>query len=839
MTAMDRKRFARLQELFDQALERPEGERSRFIEEACADDADLAARIHRLLRAGMAAVGDAFVTAAVRSATLALGDDDHSGLQLGPYRLVREIGHGGMGSVWLAERVDDAYRAQVAIKLVRGAFANPELARRFRSERQILADLHHTHIASLLDGGEAPDGTPYLVMEYIDGEPITTWATERRLRLGERLRLFLQVCDAVQHAHGSLIVHRDIKPSNVLVGADGAPKLVDFGIAKLLDADVPSDVTMLAPRLTPGYASPEQLRGERITVATDIYSLGVLLYMLLTDVHPFAADGPSTDEVRRRVLETDPARPGDVLRRRRAGGGVTARSVRGDLDTIVLKALRKEPERRYGTVAALVDDLRRHLSGRPVLARRETFGYVAGKFARRHRAAMAGMAGVVLLVGALTTIYTLRLARERDQARAAAVRANRVVQFLKGVFLQASPEVREGRTATAPQLLARGVSQIDTELAGEPATEVDLKNVMGDVYRGLGMYAEAEAQLEGALRIHRRAHLPADTVLADIYSNLSVVSRVAGDYVAADTFARKGVDLMRGLAGTDNPAYASVLNNLAEAKRDRGQYPAAEALYLQDLAIRRRILPPGAHGIEDALNNLSLVYLDEGKYARAVSVQRRALAMLEALGAPYRFEISNGQQNLAVMLTMEHEYAEAGPLYVEALAERRRTFGPDKPRTLKTEENYGALLYAEGHDHAAENMLEDMLRRSRKTLPPDHPFVAEAERRLALTLSALGMNDSAKAMATRSVDTWLKRADPDNIQTLRSLRALGLVDAAAGDSVAAESLLMAAYDSQRAYLGPDHPDTRETARDLAALYRAWGRPREAARYLADGTVTKG
>jgi tetratricopeptide (TPR) repeat protein len=834
LIAMPSDRWIRLQSLFEAAVRLPPAERRAYLDEACPDDPELRQRVLDLLEhTGSSEQSDFLVSPIAASVRDLAGTAAGSrlGERVGPYRLTAELGHGGMGTVYLAERADAEYEARVAIKFVRGAFAAPELVRRLRTERQVLAGLQHPGIARLLDGGTAADGTPYLVMEHVEGEPIDAWCEARQVDLPGRIDLFLKVCTAVQYAHQALVVHRDLKPSNILVQADGTPKLVDFGIAKLLDPTEGDggEVTATIGMMTPSYASPEQVLGKPVTMATDVYSLAVVLYRLLTGRPPFDLGDATPAEILRRVTADEPRRPSQATTDRHV-----ARALAGDLDTIILKALRKEPERRYGTVAELVDDIRRHLNGRPVLARRETFGYVAGKFVRRHRAALAGLTGVVLLVGGLTVFYTRRLSEERDQARAAAARAARIVAFLKGVFLEASPDVQQGQVLTAPQLLARGVSQIDSGLAAEPATQADLKNVVGDVYRGLGMYDEARKQLEGALRIWQRSHLPEDTVLADIYSNLSTVTRVAGDYVAADSFAQKGTDLMRRLVGTENVAYAGVLNNLAEAKRVRGDYAAAETLYRQDLAIRRRILPPVHPDIEESLNNLALLLLAEGKYAQADSMQREALSMVEALGTPYRFEVSNVQQNLAIILTLEGLYAPAESLYVEALAARRETFGPDKPRTLNTEQNYGWLLYAEGRYGEAKAMLEDQLARAHRSLPPDHPYVAYAEKWLALTLSALGMRDSARATATRSVDAFLKRVGPNHIATLQATRALGLVNEAAGDRAAAESLLVDVYNRQRTHLGVHHPDTRETARDLVKLYDAWGKPEKAAQYEAAG-----
>ena len=822
--------WERLQALFDAAVTLPPADRAAYLLSACPDDSDLRHEVAEMLALDARAEGGEFIASPIAAGMREIATASAAsriGERVGPYRLLEVIGHGGMGTVYLVERADQEYSARVAIKFVRGAFAAPELMRRLRVERQVLAGLRHPSIARLLDGGTAADGTPYLVMEAVDGEPIDAWCEARRLGVHDRLALSLKVCAAVQYAHQALVVHRDLKPSNILVREDGTPALVDFGIAKLLDpaADDAGEPTATLGIMTPSYASPEQIRGQRVTIATDIYSLGVVLYRVLTGRLPFDLGDATPAEVERRVSAEEPPRPSQV-----AVDRARARELAGDLDTIVLKALRKEPERRYGTVAALVDDIERYLEGRPIAARRDRLSYVAGKFARRHRGALAVAVGIVLLVGGLTAFYTVRLRSERDLATAQAARADQVVAFLKNIFVEASPEVAEGTVLTAPELLAQGVKRIPAELAGDPATQADLMNVIGDVYRGLGMYREAEAQLERALAVRRRAHIPADTVLADILNNLSVVTRVGGDLVSADTFAQQGVALLRRLVGTDNRAYASALNSLAEVKRVRGEYAAAESLYYQDLAIRRRILPGVHQDIAESLNNLSLALLGDGKYAEAEARQREALTIRIELGAPDRFEVSNSESNLGIILTREHMYPEAESLFTKALAERRQMFGVNEPRTLNTEQNYGSLLYAEGRYAEAQQVLEDALRRMRAVLPPEHRFAATAMKWLALTLSARGMHDSARAVATRSVAGFMKQVGPTRTPTLQALRALGLVDAAAGRRAAAESLLLATYDTQRMHLGAGHPEARETAEDLVSFYEAWGKPEEAARY---------
>lgn len=809
-------RWQEIQALFLATADLAPDEQVAFLAAACPDDPSLRDEVVALLVAERHAADAVFITGVVAAEARALaGDDGDSriGERVGPYRLVRELGRGGMGAVYLAERVDKQYHAAVAIKLVRHTLAAPELARRLRAERQILADLTHPNIAWLLDGGTASDGTPYIVMEYVDGEAVDAWCDHRGLGITARLALFRQVCAAVQYAHQALVVHRDLKPSNILVTTDGTPKLVDFGIAKLL-AGADADVTGTLRLMTPAYAAPEQARGGRITVAADVYALGGVLYRLLAGRAPIDVAGATPGEIERRICEVEPAPPSAVAR-----DAATRRVLRGDLDTIVLKALAKEPARRYASVEQLAEDLRRLADGQPVTARPASWRYRAGKFARRHRAGLAVAAAGLFVVASLTTFYTLRLAGERDRAQASAVRADRVAEFLKTVFVETSPDGSPGgRMLTAPELLDRGAARIRTELASEPETQAALMRVIGQAYRGLGFYDKADSQLTGAIAAWRRSRAPDDRGLADILFTLSVVRRVAGDYVAADTLAYQAVEMRRRLFATESLEFANVLNALAEARRYRGDYASADTLYRESLGIRRRLLPAGHRDIADNLNNLALLLHARGDYAGAEVMHREALSVrLRLSPAGEHYEVSNSLSNLALVLTAQAKYAEAESLLIDALARRRSMFGPDEPRTVFTHASYGALLLAMGRHAEAQTTLENALRLMRRRLAPDHPTVADALATLALVLSARGERDSARVTAARAHAALLTRRGPAHRTTLESVRTMGLVAAAAGERAAAESLLAAAYDGLRAQLGSEHPSTRRAAADLAAL----------------------
>lgn len=432
---MEPQRWERIQDIFCAALEMDPAARSHFLDGACGEDSNLRIEVEKFLRS-LDTEDDVLAEAIGAEAARVFVPKTafEPGRAIGPYQLIRRIGQGGMGSVYLAARADRQYEQQVAIKLLRSETrANPELIRRFRTERQILAALDHPNIAHLLDGGITEDGTPYLVMQYVDGVGIDEYCRRHAPSLPERVRLFQMVCAAVQYAHRSLVVHRDIKPSNILVGADGVPKLLDFGIAKLLRPDTPSQTLALtrpAERLmTVEYASPEQIRGETITTATDVYALGIVLFELLTGCHPFDAQRSDSIALARAVCEAEPRRPSAVAS---TAGLAFAREVRGDLDDIVLRAIRKEPEARYSSVDQLAEDLGRYVGGFPVAASRGTRRYRVSKFVRRHRFGVAASAAFVLLLaagGISMGVLAARVTRERDAARLARALRSRVRIF--------------------------------------------------------------------------------------------------------------------------------------------------------------------------------------------------------------------------------------------------------------------------------------------------------------------------------------------------------------------------------------------------------------------------
>ena len=513
-----------MKRVLSEALELETERQRQFLDSVCVHDADLRAEIDLLLAQRVDTGGDVMEACATDAARLRLGSTP--GTRIGAYKVLREIGHGGMGTVYLAERDDDQYRQQVAIKLINPGLGGETIRRRFRNEMQILADLNHPNIARLFDGGETADGVPYLVMEYVEGSPINQYCDEQKVSTEQRLKLFSTVCAAVQYAHQHLVIHRDIKPGNILVTSEGLPKLVDFGIAKLLDRDKSNATATAMSFMTPEYASPEQVRGVSVTTATDIYSLGVVLYELLSGRLPYRLKSRVPHEIAKAICDEDPERPSTAITRTADISIPKLRKhLHGDLDNIVLMAMRKEPQRRYATAEQLAEDIQRHLNGRPVRARQDTFTYRAGKFVRRQKVAVtaAALIAVTLLVGIIATAWQARVARA-ERARAER-RFNEVRQLANSFVFEVHDAVVNlpGSTPARSLIVQRGLSYLDS-LAQDAAGDLGLQRELAAAYEKLGavQYTPTVAHLgdlPGALQSHRKAAALREALVAADPSN--------------------------------------------------------------------------------------------------------------------------------------------------------------------------------------------------------------------------------------------------------------------------------------------------------------------------------
>jgi non-specific serine/threonine protein kinase/serine/threonine-protein kinase len=689
--------------------------------------------------------------------------------RIGPYRLIQRIGDGGMGEVWLAQQLEPVQR-QVAIKLIKPGMDSARVIARFEAERQTLALMDHPAISKVFEAGTTPEGRPYFAMEYVRGDAITTYCDRQRLTVRERIELFIQLCDGVQHAHQKGIIHRDLKPSNVLVSETDdrpIPRIIDFGIAKamaqpLTERSLMTEMGSLVG--TPEYMSPEQAEMTPLDVDTrsDVYSLGLLLYELLVGVLPFdreALRNAPLDEVRRTIREVEAPRPStqatrvgdsaEVAARRQTQPGRLASLLRGDLDWVTKKALEKERSRRYATANALAMDLRRHLLNEPVLAGPPSAIYRVGKFVRRHRVAAAAGGAIALLLVAFAATMAVqagRIARERDRANQEAATAKQVSDFMVSLFRGFDPSEARGNTLTAREVLSRGARRIDEDLRDQPQVQARMRATIGTVYTGLGLYAEAEAILKEAMQAQQR------------------------------------------VLGEDSAETLATEHALANAYWYQRKYSEAEPLYVNVVNRRTRALGVDHRDTLQANFDLASVYLIQKRWPEYEKLGLETLARQRRVLGDTHFDTLSSLNNLNNFYYLQGRYAEAEPIGREVFTVRARTLGPDHPSTLLAQHNLAANMDRLGLADAAEKLFLDVLDRRQRVLGKEHPSTAT-------TLHILAASYARRKRYTE-----------------------------------AEPLALSAHEAVRKTLGEDHQTTRDIAALLAAIYDGAGRPREAAEW---------
>jgi eukaryotic-like serine/threonine-protein kinase len=719
-------------------------ERIRFVREVCAADATLHAQVIAALETAApdgqrpAAADDAAPAHTAPAMTL-------EGQRIGPYRVTRMLGAGGMGDVYLAERDDQQYQQRVAIKLVRAGLGSPQIHSRLRLERQILAKLQHPNIAQLLDGGSTSDGTPYLVMEYIEGEPIDAYCDRCRLSLEARARLVSTVCAAVHYAHQNLVVHRDLKPNNILITSEGVPKLLDFGIAKLLDTHQSEHTLALTHYefrvMTPAHASPEQVRGGTITTASDIYVLGVLLYELLTGRRPFQMEGSCMTDIEHMVCELEPPQPSAMVRatadeepellqevamyRSTTPAGL-AKELAGDLDNIVMMAMRKDAALRYSSSAQLAADLQRHFCGQPVVATKPTWAYHARKFIARHTVAVVGaVAAVTALAGfaAITWVQAQRIAEERDTAAVERARAEKVSSFLVELFELSDPSRSRGNQVTARELLDLGARRISSGLRDQPQTRATLLATIGRVYSSLGLYPDSTRLLEEALAARRQQHGSRHAAVAEAMVTLGATLLEQGELERAQRLLDDALALQRSLLGNHALELAATLMSLGRLAEQRGALAAATNHYQQSLQLYRNHDLGQSSPAASVINDLAGVHLRRSEYQQAAALYQQALEIdRRALGADHP-HVAMHIQSLALTLHRQGKLAEAEPLYRSSLELLQRVLGERHPHTLDALANFGNFLRRRGNLPAAEAVLRDVLERDIAARGAEHAFV--------------------------------------------------------------------------------------------------------------------
>lgn len=897
---MNPERWQLLKQYFHEAEALGGDQRTAYIQRVCGDDMHLRRELEELLEAN-----DEAPPLLEQNPMLLLhgGAQAHEasleGTRIGSYRIHEVIGRGGMGSVYRAQRADGQFQQEVALKVVRRGLDTEDILSRFRYERQILASLDHPHIASLIDGGMTKDGRPYFVMEYVDGQPLTDYCDTNRLTTPQRLALFRTVCRAVQYAHQNLIIHRDLKPSNILVTAEGTVKLLDFGIAKLLTeeqvgddqtvADVP--VTRTGWQLmTPEYASPEQVRGGRITTATDVYQLGVLLYELLTGQRPYRLPSRMRDEIGRVIMQEEPTRPStlvadtgkEVGAARRVSTEQLRRELSGDLDNIVLMALKKDPGERYSTVELLAEDIRRHLGGLPVVAHRDSVAYRLGKFIRRNRVGVSAAALVLVsLVGGLAgTMWQAQVAAaERDRAQLEARKAQQTAAFLVDLFEASDPQQQQGDEQTARELLEAGEAKITRELADQPAVRAALLSVMGQVYHNMGRYGQAEALLREALSVQQAIQRAPDATVAETKRYLAELYRAQGAYAAADSLLADVLRLQQQVLGDEHAEIALTLRAQAGVYEGQGRMDQAEQAFRRALAMQERLLEVDDPEVSVTMNNLAVLLQQKGDYAEAERYYQLSLAegqrilgedhpsnletaynighLLYTLGdvdaadsiyravlPRYRAVYGGQHPDVAFLLNSQASVLydlgdEAGTeaAYQEALAIYRATVSETSPDLLRVLNNYGWFLGAVKQDYpASAEVFAEVLAIRREILPDPHPDIALSLHNLASVYHRMDHPRAAVPLLEEALVHFNATLPDGHLRTARTQQRLAQCLVDLQRPADAEPLLLAAYAVFQTNAAADSATVQRARRQLAELYEAWGKPEQAAAYHTEATA---
>ena len=848
MTAsqQDADRLRRLRELFDAAIELPAEERREWIALATQGDDALRSEVESLItmsdatEARLEAGAATFVDRARYFGSL-------EGQRLGAYHVLRRVGAGGMGDVYEAIRDDDQYKKRVALKVVRHGLASELSLTRFRRERQILANLAHSNIATLLDGGVTPDGRPFLVMEYVEGEPITIWCDARRLNVRKRVALFAQVCAAVSHAHQNLVVHRDIKPANILVTPDGTVKLLDFGIAKLITDDTDADAPITRPdarAFTPEYASPEQIKGDVLSTSSDVYSLGVVLFELMAGRRPF----PQRDaaELERTILSQESPPPSSVVTdevasaRTEDGAASLSRVLRGDLDLIVVTALRKEPDRRYVSVDALASDAQRYLDGFPISARHDSRTYRLTKFIRRNRAmvATAAMAIVAVISGAIIALVQAHAARiERDHARFEQRRATQVATFLQGLLGAGevswfSPTRIAVPNPTVAQALDSAARRLPRELVAEPLIRASLHRTIGRAYLNQGRLPDAYAQEDSAYVIHRRELGPDNPdVATDLYFlawSAASLSRLD----STDKVMRAAIKMMERHRPDTIEFYIPILHDLAYVESFRGSTAAAESLFTLVMRLEQGRPAPRRPLLAITYNSLGLALWNAGKPDSGVTLMAHSVAIFDSLPTGDLDEHASALESFATALASRGRAGEALPYLMRAKAITERLYGPKAPGLVQIGVSLGDAYLARGDTMRADKEALAALAIGDSLPPGNEAMRFQAEWTYARSLRKQKRLAEAERFARHQYAMGEKSIKRVPYFWADASFMLGAVLADRGKTNEAERYLVESYTTANEKLGPQHIRTLRTLPLLVTTYDALRRRPDAERYRA-------
>ncbi len=849
---MNPQKWSRIKQIFQYAIELQPSERLAYIERECGNNDELKSTVLKMIEAdrGSGYFLEKSPTLVPMINTKEEVPDKRIGSHIGGYRITGVLGQGGMGTVYRAEKTDKTIHLIVALKIVKHGFDTEAILKRFFTERRILANLNHPNIARLIDAGMTGDGLPYFIMEYVDGKPITEYCDEKHAGIKERLSLFGKVCEAVQYAHRNLIVHRDLKPSNILVTDDGTVKLLDFGIAKMLttDEDAPDAVTLTAvsfPIMTPEYASPEQIRGERITTASDVYSLGVILYELLIGYRPYEITIRTPVEIERTVFTKTTQKPsthlmskkGDreklniICRIRSTTFDRLRRELSGDLDNIVMMALRKEPDRRYQSAEQLLNDIHRSARTLPILARPDTVWYRTSKFVQRHFLGVAAaiIILILLLSGIIATSRQAHIASlERDRAQLEAEKAERVISFLQNML--SSPDPYEfGQDVTVVEVIDEAVQRLESDFADTPDVEAMIRRTIGRTYQNLGLYEQALQQFEIIFNFYSSNGAEAEEIAISL-KDLALINHYLSNYTTADSLFKEALDIHR-TNNLRNLDYAVLLNDYSILNSDFGNYQRAAALQEKALALFLELSPNHHEYIGSAYSNLGLYYHYLEDVNKADSLYQLAAGRYSNLGEKGRWNLSVILNNLAFVFLDRNEMDHAYDTFKRAYEIRQDILGEDHIELSNVLLNIGGILLEMNKVDEATDALHQVLTMRMEHFSPQHYFIGQVEFLLARAYIEKNDLDSAETFARSSFEILTNAIGSSHWRTASAEFTLGRALLGKGKLQNAEKHLLNSYHTFTSQPYQPRESLEKMIKTLMQLYEETGNSEQYSHYV--------
>lgn len=813
--------WQKVEQIVDAILDLPAEQHYAYIEQTCGHDQRLKSEVTQLIESIFDSEGwlkdlkdhkyEFYNDFSEDLKSLGI-NQDFIGRQVGSYTIEEKIGQGGMGLIYLAQRTDDNFDHQVAIKIIRDSQATEKNIQRFQREQRILAGLNHPGIAQLYDGGVTDDGAPYIIMEYVRGIPIIEYCRTHNCSIEERIDLFKQVLEAVRYAHENLVIHRDLKPDNILVDESGKVKILDFGISKLLHDENDLSLTQTGARiLTPKYAAPEQIKQTNITTATDLYSLGLIFYEILSNKPPFDLDDCTTYQAEQIILNQDPAKPSTKV-----SDPKVKKNLQGDLNAITLKAIRKEPRERYRVANEFLDDLNNYLKELPVSARTNSFQYRTSKFFGRHKHGIAATTAFIALIVTFAGFYTIQIAEERNQARVEAQKAREVSNFLTDMYRASNPMYETDKTVSATDLLQRGEKRIN-QLDAQPAIQAQLLGVMGRAYENLAQFDKARSLFNRSLAIRKQLHPPNHPDIAEGLSYLAVFNRKIGNFSTAESLHSKALTIRKSSLGESHIKTSQSLNDLAVVLGSQGKYEASESYLNKALRIKEKVHGKNHHEVARVLSNIASNKRYLGHYEEADKLFQEAIDIWKSVHEINHPDVAEGIHDLALIKDLRGKFDEADSLYRQSLKIYRNIYEEPHPTIALNLNNLGTFLGKNGYYDKAQPFLEQSLEMRRTIYNDTHPDIAGSLNNLGRLYIETGKYQQAKSLLEEALKIDMATYGAMHPYVGGDLKNIGLIFKKEGNYQKAEEYFSKSLNIFEQRLPKSHKYVTETLTNLGEV----------------------